>query len=346
MFFREGDGEEDSVPSGIFESPFHKKHINLQRFHQFLFEKCEGAIEEAKAKTNFDLMENAIRNVANGRDIWDETVPLMEPHRDLFLQYFGALPSTSVWVERAVKKAKLCQKTGKGERNVTIYGIAGDDIDEMCLEQHVLTTYPGKMNRKRKKHQQEAASEDKQPRSENDYSEDIKRGTSLTRNIVNYSLTIHSRIIQEKQKIGEDNYNRYLMKTEQLLKSLPAQGSYVRYSEKLVDLEASRVKQHIPSAREKPRGVDETPYMKGEIPFGNLLKADNFPQIENECIARGIQLQDANGKKLNWTEMKNAIKKHSKEEWVAAHPGKEPPEDELKKYFKQQSNATFVIKQK
>jgi hypothetical protein len=53
-------------------------------------------------------------------------------------------------VERSVKKAKLCQKTGKGERNVTAYGIEGDGVKEMCVEQLVSSSYPARMDGKRK----------------------------------------------------------------------------------------------------------------------------------------------------------------------------------------------------
>ena len=73
------------------------------------------------------MTKDAISTIAV-HDIWDGCIDT-EQHRDLFLQYFAALPSNSDWVERAVKKAKLCQKTGKGERNVTNYCIAGDNIN-------------------------------------------------------------------------------------------------------------------------------------------------------------------------------------------------------------------------
>ena len=116
-------------------------------FYKFLEERCKLHIAGAKKTKNYDLTKDAISTIAV-HDIWDGSDDT-EQHRDLFLQYYAALPSNSDWVERAVKKAKLCQKTGKGERNVTNFGIAGDYTNEMCTEQTVQTNYPERMKKKR-----------------------------------------------------------------------------------------------------------------------------------------------------------------------------------------------------
>ena len=87
-------------------------------------------------------MKEAI-DIVSVRDIWDGSSE-MEQYRTLFLEHYGALPSTSVWVERSMKKAKLCQHTGKQERNVTVYCIAGDILTEMCTEKITPSNYSEK----------------------------------------------------------------------------------------------------------------------------------------------------------------------------------------------------------
>ena len=338
MFFEEEDGE----PSGIFDSAFHKKKIDLQRFHQFLLEKCRDAIPEAKTTANFDLMKLSIRVVANGRNIWDGS-PIMEPHRNLFLENFGAIPSTSVWVERAVKKAKLCKRTGNDEKNVTAYCIAGDNLTVKCSEQSVASSYANQMSKKRKLSQEAAVCDGREARCMDDYEEDITRGRSLTEDIVNHALKLYDDILKMKQDIGEALYKDLYERTYAMLTQIPLQGSYIRYSEELATLQASRYKEHVAFARERLEGVDDTPLMEGKIPFAQLLKDNNINQMMDECTARGIQLQDETGKMILWTKMKNAIQEQERMEWIAAHPGKKPP-DNIKQHFMQLSNATFIWK--
>jgi basic membrane lipoprotein Med (substrate-binding protein (PBP1-ABC) superfamily) len=97
----------------------------------------------------------------------------------MYLSNLKALPSTSKMVQRAVKKAKLCQKNGKGERNVTAYGTAGDGVKKTFTEQLVPTSYPVRMNERRKDQQQRAEDDGRRdPRSKKDYKEDLTRGPS------------------------------------------------------------------------------------------------------------------------------------------------------------------------
>ena len=164
---------------------FHHREINLLAFYNFLQDECKPHIADAKKTINYNLTKDAIRTIAE-RDIWDGSIDT-EQHCDLFLQYYAALPSNSHWVERAVKKAKLCQKTGKGERNVTNVGIAGNYTNEMYTEQTVQTNYPERMKKKRQQQQERASNEGREPRSSKEYTEDLKRGPSCTRNIINHA---------------------------------------------------------------------------------------------------------------------------------------------------------------
>ena len=147
----------------VFYSEFHNREINLLAFYNFLQDECKPHIADAKKTINYNLTKDAIHTIAE-RNIWDGSI-YTEQHRELFLQYYAVLPSNSDWVDSAVKKAKLCQKNGKGERNVTYFGIAGDDTNEMCTEQTVQTNYPERMKMNRTKQQERASNEGREPRS-------------------------------------------------------------------------------------------------------------------------------------------------------------------------------------
>ena len=135
-------------------------------------------------------------------------------------------------VERAVKKAKLCQQTGKRERNVTAYGIAGDGVTEFCTYQCVKTKYLEKMKERREK-QQERARNGHTVQTKKDYKEDISRGPSLTQNVINHALYLEYLIGEMESKIGREEYKRRLKKTLDMLKKFDNQRSTARYSVQL-----------------------------------------------------------------------------------------------------------------
>ena len=173
------------APTDVFQFSFHTRKINMLEFYNFLEERCKPHIADAKKTKNHDLTKDAISAIAEC-DIWDGSFDT-EQHRLFFLQYYAVLPATSIWVERAVKKAKVCQQTGKEERNVTNFCIAGDNTNDMCTEQTVQTEYPERMKHHRQKQQERASSEGRKPRSSKEYTEDLRRGPSCTRNIINHA---------------------------------------------------------------------------------------------------------------------------------------------------------------
>jgi len=220
------------------------------------------------------LTKDAISIIAT-RDIWDGSDDTAV-HRDLFLQYFAALPSQSDWVERAVKKAKLCQKTGKGERNVTKYCIAGDNINEMCTEQIVQTNYPERMKQNRMQQQERASNEGRDPRSKKEYKEDLERGPCLTRNMINHAYKLLNQVQEIKKEITEEKYKEVFEKTEKMLSCLELQGTFALYNDRLEDVASSRWKEHQPNARELESGVDVTAAVEGKVRFSKIRKNDNL----------------------------------------------------------------------
>mmetsp|Transcript_11689 Transcript_11689/g.13362 ORF Transcript_11689/g.13362 Transcript_11689/m.13362 type:complete len:167 (+) Transcript_11689:658-1158(+) len=131
----EGAGAANTTTS--FVSSIHDQTINLRAFSKFLMNNTKVDVDEVQKSVNFKAMKHVIDAIAKGQDIWDgsEAGKLNSNH---YLSSFAALPSTTIMVERAVKKAKLCKKTGEGERNVTAYGIAGDNINGLCSTQKIL----------------------------------------------------------------------------------------------------------------------------------------------------------------------------------------------------------------
>jgi len=192
----EGAGAANTTTS--FVSSIHDQTINLRAFSKFLMNNTKVDVDEVQKSVNFKAMKHVIDAIAKGQDIWDglEAGKLNSNH---YLNSFAALPSTTIMVERAVKKAKLCKKTGEGERNVTAYGIAGDNINGLCSTQKVITTYPKRMTKLKDIWVQKAKKEGKKWKGQEIYEEDITRGPSLTRNIVNNAVKLFDEI-QEMEK--------------------------------------------------------------------------------------------------------------------------------------------------
>ena len=209
-----------------------------------------------------------------------------------------------------------------------------------CSEQTVASMYAHNMAKKRKRRQEIAADE---ARCKTPFEEDITRGPSLFRNIVEHAQKLERDIRELKQGMGEDEYGDHFARTLAMLTKLSLQGSYVRYNDELHSLQASREKQHAPFAREKVTGVTRTALENGEIRFGSLLKATNTDQMKLECIARGIPIL-LDGKQMGWKQMKDAIQSQIRTEWITANPGKVPSET-LKQSFAPQSDTEFILKE-
>eukprot|EP00978_Attheya_sp_CCMP212_P037123 scaffold173084_cov50-Attheya_sp.AAC.2 len=114
----------------------------------------------------------------------------------------------------------MCQKTGKGERNVTAYGIAGDGLKEKCVEQLVASTYPTRMDESRKDQQRKAEEDGRDARSKKEYMEDLTRGPSCIRNTLNHALYLHTKVWGIRTNIGLPEYGVRFKRTIEMLTSL------------------------------------------------------------------------------------------------------------------------------
>jgi hypothetical protein len=321
-----------------FRSEIQKQTIDLEIFADFLVEMCWENAQEAMKTHNFNVLRPLILQIAGGRNIWDGSVA-SQPARTFYLQNFGAFPSTTEMVERSVKKAKLCQKTGKGERNVTAYGIAGDGVKELCAEQLVSSSYPARMDGKRKELQQRAEDEGREARSKKAYKEDLARGPSCIRNTVNQALLFYKKVWEIRERIGQDEYDKRFTKTYEMLTSLDKQGSTARYSQLLEGFEANLGKAYAKGPRQLEKGVTLTAHNKREIPYSKLKAHTHVPALVREAFARGLGTGEELGV-LNYTALCKKIKADVKEKWMLENLGKEVPEN-LKQTFMPVSDADF-----
>jgi hypothetical protein len=278
--------------------------------------------------------------IADGTNVWDGTTAT-KLDREIFLTNFGALPSTAEMVERAVKSAKLCQKTGKGERNVTAYGIAGDGLKEACVDQLIFSTYPERMEAERKRKQKEAEEAGRPTRSKNEYTEDFTRGPSCTRNTLDHALYLYKKVQEIRKSIGSKMYDDRLKRTKEMLTVLHEQGSAVRYSKSLATFKKAVADQHKPGPRELERGVTLTAANKNEIPFKTLRAKHNVLALIEEAFVRGLGTQHDLGL-LGYQKLCKKIKEQIKAEWLFDNLGKEF-DPEVLKSFLPRSTAKFVF---
>jgi hypothetical protein len=150
----------------LFSSTIHEETvINLVDFSEWLRNIVpDEDVDRARLNPNFHLMISVTEEIGNGMDIWEGTSLIAKSYQKLFLEAYAAVPSTMEMVERSVKKARLCQRTGKSERAVTAYGIAGDGVSEACTANFVVSSYSVDMEPKRKKSLETAAAEGKPSR--------------------------------------------------------------------------------------------------------------------------------------------------------------------------------------
>jgi hypothetical protein len=324
-------------------SKMHKRNIDLTSFGQFLVKRCKESAKEAVNTLNFKEVSGIVERISNNQDLWNGEGEQCEKDRNFFLENFSALPSTSEPVERAVKRARLCQRTGKGERNVSAYGIAGDGVTKKCSKELVVSTYTKKMAKKRKKQQAKAATDGRDPRSKKDYKEDLERGPGLTSNILNHSLLLLKKILEIQGKLGMLEYSRRYDHALEMLQSRDKQGTAIRQSKQAEDFVASLGKTYDPSAREKETGVHITPRMANEVPINKCKKDQNQKAMEEEVLARGLSTYAEVGS-LGYEVMRKKIKADVLAKWITVNPGQVPPE-KIRSHFKPESDALFTFQE-
>jgi hypothetical protein len=330
------------VEMTTFKSVIHRQDINLVDFSEFLNDVCWENVDAAIAKSNFgNLVEPSVIKIASGINIWDGAAAT-EVDRNLYLTHFGALPSTSEMVERAVKNAKLCQETGKGERNVTAYGIAGDGLKEACADQLVTSTYVPRMEAKRIEQQRKHEEAGTKARSNDEYKEDLSRGPSCVRNTVNHALYLHKKVCGIRSSIGLAEYDFRFQRTLSMLTSMDEQGSTTRYTRTLATFGTAIANpNHVAGSRELEAGVTKTSDNKGEIPFFHLRSKTHVPALRWECYFRELGTEQELDQ-LGFRQLCLLIKNQTEEEWLDENRGQVVPDD-LKKSFLPRSDADFSI---
>jgi hypothetical protein len=167
-------------------------------------------------------------------DIWEGTSLITKSYQELFFEAYAAVPSTMEMVERSVKKARLCQRTGKLERAVTASGIAGDGVSEACAANCVVSSNSVDMEWKRKKSLETAAAEGTTLRNTDKpkYELDIKRGPGITLNMYNHALEIFNNATIQREILGDEEFDRRKDTTIQMLTSLENNGWFGRHAQR------------------------------------------------------------------------------------------------------------------
>ena len=170
---------------------------------------------------------------------------------------------------------------------------------------------PERMKKHREKQQERASNEGRKPRSSKEYTEDLRRGPSCTRSIINHAYKTIKQVKEIKDEIGFDKYKEVFEKTDKMLSSLELQGTFALYNDRLQDVINSRSNEQQPNARELESGVDITDAVEGLITFSKMYMKDNLMLLRQECIHRGIM----DAATLGWMDMRRAIQQQEIDNW-------------------------------
>ena len=138
-------------------------------------------------------------------------------------------------------------------------------------------------------------------------------------------------------------YKRRYNHAFEMLQSREKQGTAIRQSTQVESFMACLGKQYEPSAREKETGVHITPRMANEVPINKCKKDQNRQAMEEDVVARGLAT-DAELASIGYEALRTKIKEDVVTKWIAANPGKEPPEN-IRSTFKPESDAIFFFQE-
>ena len=103
----------------------HKRTVNLTKFHLFLAKYVTS--EAMNATKNLPFVKNnaaAISLVADGRDMWNGSVPALVEFRKIYLLRYAALPTNTQFGERGVKESGYVTLGRRNESNRSILAIS------------------------------------------------------------------------------------------------------------------------------------------------------------------------------------------------------------------------------
>ncbi|CAJ1929526.1 unnamed protein product [Cylindrotheca closterium] len=316
----------------IYTSPIHHLNVPLEDFAKFVTATIDDETRDACIKSkNFLDWIDLIEIIATGYNFRGATGSVADRLRAKFLAYFGPIPTTTEDVERVVKRARLCQTTGKEEKNVTVYGIAGDGVSDECTRNYVDSSYHQKQKEKRNERIRRAV----RTGGIKDYKPDLERGPGMCINHTNHALSLARDVEALKEIIGEEEYEDRLKGAMNSLKNTHVQGSTIRCDAVMNIVEGNLGKTYTGSHRENLQGVDCTSAMRNEVVLNKCtIKGpsgeDNKGAMWDEALARNLvkaedqQEYNRKGGNPSFTKVKKMIEAFEIDRWKNANPSKEP----------------------
>jgi hypothetical protein len=128
-----------------------------------------------------------------------------------------------------------------------------------------------------------------------------------------------------------------------MLQSRERQGTAIRQSTQVESFMACLGKTYEPSAREKETGVHIMPRMANEVPINKCKKDQNWQAMEEEVVVWGLTTR-AEARNIGYQALRTKIKEDVMKKWIAANPGKEPPEN-IRSTFKPELGAIFYFQE-
>lgn len=314
-------------------STLQRQSIRLDEFAKFVSAKCtaEARLECVKSK-NFQDFKHIVELIAGGHDFWGATGDQAEQYRERYLEHFGAIPSTTEDVERVVKRARLCQKTGKEERSVTIYGIAGDAVSRACTESLVTSNYHNDQKKQREDYNEKAAAEGRKQKDK--YQPDLERGPGMTLNLCNHAMKLLQDGRELAAEIGVEEFESRVKAAKDALRSIEKQGSKIRSDAAIQKAVENLGKDYVPSAREIITGVDVTPAMRNQVVLNKCTMTicpHNKAAMFDEALCRGLvqegdwQDYDSKTGHLTFVKVRKRIAEYEVAEWIRTHNGNPNP---------------------
>ncbi|CAJ1958024.1 unnamed protein product [Cylindrotheca closterium] len=257
-----------------------------------------------KSKNFLDWID-LIKIIATGYNFRSATGNVADRLSAKFRAYFGPIATTTEDVERVVKRARLCQTTEKEEKNVTVYGFAGDGVSDECTRNYVDSSYHQEQKEKRDERIRKAA----RTGGIKEYKPNLERGAGMCISHTNHALSLAHDVETLKEIIGEEEYEDRLKGAMDSLKNTDVQGSTIRCDAVMNIVEGNLGKTYTGS--HCPSGEDN----KGAMWDKDLAR--NLVKVEDQ------QEYDRKGGNPSFTKVKKMIETFEIDQWKNANPSKE-----------------------
>lgn len=221
-----------------------------------------------------------------------------------YRENFAALSTNSQLAERDVKGVNFCSLTNRPEYLSSAYATARADLvatihRRTCLKlnanevrsgnRYVLSGKVGERKRANGETYEENSTDEQRS----------VMGQSHSEEAINFILERHD-IISNACKSDEEE-----RKTLDRLRS-EAKQKENQFSEKRIQIKTEQFKQKFnqtrpPNKIQKRSGTEITPFMQGKVPFHNLKKDRDWPNLNIELVHRNLSTEG------NWTACKTRL---------------------------------------